>query len=210
MLVAAVQRLVTLRLWIPAHSNRQDVRVPINLQRRKVDLKTLHRILFVLHPPARDCPDRRQAEEALGIFQVLIAAQYFCPFPFVCFRHHGPRDDCPRRIILRCLRDYIGGQELQISGSCQISEQENLRFIPEQRLRCCLDFFWHGGFRGLCRGFRHRLGRLLAAAGEENRKGKSTQGESQQTATVPEHRDEPAPLPRPSLNRRIETERVSP
>src|SRR2546422_3885311 len=52
MFVRAIQGLVALRGRIPAHTDRQHVRIDGAFQRREIKLQALFTVLLVLQPPA--------------------------------------------------------------------------------------------------------------------------------------------------------------
>jgi len=60
MFVRAIQGLVALRGWIPAHTDRQHVRIDGAFQRREIKLQALFTVLLVLQPPAGHRHQRRQ------------------------------------------------------------------------------------------------------------------------------------------------------
>src|SRR6266487_1513644 len=95
-LVRPVERLVAFGSRIPAHPDRQHVRIGGAFQRRKVKLQTLLFTLLELQSPASYGRQRRQPEKAFLVFQMFIASQKLGPLAVSIFHYHRACHDGSR------------------------------------------------------------------------------------------------------------------
>src|SRR5260370_31409160 len=135
-LESPVERLVTLRGRVPAHSNGRNVRTASWQQRGEIKLHTLVGVLVILEPPSRHGIERRQSEKALGIFQVLVATEELLPLSAVLFGNDGAGEEDPRGHARRGFWQAVDGQHLLLAGLSQIAVDEHFRIGTEQSFRC--------------------------------------------------------------------------
>src|SRR5215831_1960167 len=112
MFVAAIERLVTLHFRIPLHTDGEDVRIGVTLNRREIHLQALFWVLLVLKAPAGDGLQRREREEAVGVFQVFVATKNFGPLTAVLFGDDRAGDNDAGDGVLRRLGNDVGDQSL--------------------------------------------------------------------------------------------------
>ena len=127
MFVGAIERLVSLRLRIPSHADRQRVRGIIDtFERCQIERKPLRGVLIGRDAPPADIRHRRPAKKSLRIFQMLVAAEDLFPLSVIILRDDGAGDDrAGNVVVLRRLGDDVRRQKLLLSIFRQVAEEQH-------------------------------------------------------------------------------------
>src|SRR4029077_4670815 len=104
---------------------------------------TLFRPLLILQAPPADCRQRCGSQIAVGVSQMLVAAEDFLPGAAVLFDHHRARYKDARNGVLRRRLQPIDQQGLLSSRSGQVAEDKHVGIGAEHALRYLLDLRWN-------------------------------------------------------------------
>ena len=91
MFVSAIERLVTLRRGIPSDADGKRMGWIVSaLERSEIKRQAFAGVLLGRDAPSRDVGKRREAKEAFGVFQMLVAAEDLFPLTVVILRDYSP------------------------------------------------------------------------------------------------------------------------
>lgn len=170
MFVGAVERLEAPGGGIPGNTDGKDVGIggAGAFDGSEVKLNALDGILIVLDAPAGDGRKGSEGEEALGVFEIFVAAEKLIPFVAIFFGKDGASDDGTGNGFLGIFGNNVSGKEFLLAGFGEITEDEDGGFLAKKARSGGLHFAGYGGFGRL--GFGGRLGSGLIAAGRKKQR----------------------------------------